>query len=499
MGSGRSVALVADHLELDPVGLEGLARELRGGHRVAGGEAAGGVGQQHAPGAVEHVDERAARRRVDPPQRDRGHLGPGRRHGLGERVEVAEAAGAHDQAGLEARARPISQGAHQPPCTAWRTSTRWPSSSAVSSHAPRGTTSPSTATATPRRAAGTPPARDHGARARSPVGELARLAVQRRPSSGVRGARASDSTLAAVGAPSAAASAPATKRAGQKAARPAPGFSPASRAATASAVIGASRTPWRWWPVAQTRPSTSPRPTPARCRASPGAGPRAPRPARARRRPGAPRGRPRAAGTRPRRSPRGRTRAPRSWRRSPPRRRRGTPRSSAACGRSASGQRGRPGAAAQPQDLALDRAHRRARVAGQVRQRSARRAPAARTTSPAATRAPSLQRSTPATRPSRASSARRRPRTSTLAARAPRARRASAATTRARVDLVVVRARAMPPPTRGESPGSSRRHSRPREPLDVEAERALEARGAGGPRSSVVAVGGHHQRAARAM
>ena len=45
---GQQRALVADDLELDPVGLERLAGELRGQHGVAGGEAAGGVGQQLA-------------------------------------------------------------------------------------------------------------------------------------------------------------------------------------------------------------------------------------------------------------------------------------------------------------------------------------------------------------------------------------------------------------------------------------------------------------------
>ena len=59
---GQQRALVADHLELDPVGLERLAGELRGEHRVARREAAGGVGQQPDAGAVEHVDDRAALR-----------------------------------------------------------------------------------------------------------------------------------------------------------------------------------------------------------------------------------------------------------------------------------------------------------------------------------------------------------------------------------------------------------------------------------------------------
>ena len=42
---GQQGALVGDHLELDPVGLQRLAGQLGGQHGLAGGEAAGGVGQ----------------------------------------------------------------------------------------------------------------------------------------------------------------------------------------------------------------------------------------------------------------------------------------------------------------------------------------------------------------------------------------------------------------------------------------------------------------------
>ena len=74
-GVGQQRAVVADHLELDPVGLERLARELRGDDRVAGGVAAGGVREHLDAGAVEHVEDRAARGRVEPAQRDRAQLG----------------------------------------------------------------------------------------------------------------------------------------------------------------------------------------------------------------------------------------------------------------------------------------------------------------------------------------------------------------------------------------------------------------------------------------
>ncbi len=64
-------AVVADHLELDPVGLERLAGELGGADRVAGGEAAGGVGEGEEAEAVDHVEHRALGRR--------GRSGAGRR------------------------------------------------------------------------------------------------------------------------------------------------------------------------------------------------------------------------------------------------------------------------------------------------------------------------------------------------------------------------------------------------------------------------------------
>ena len=57
---GQQRAVVADHLELDPVGLERLARQLRGRDGLARRVAAGGVGQQLDAGLVEHLDDRAA-------------------------------------------------------------------------------------------------------------------------------------------------------------------------------------------------------------------------------------------------------------------------------------------------------------------------------------------------------------------------------------------------------------------------------------------------------
>ena len=137
---GQQRALVADDLELDPVGLERLAGEPRGQHRVARGEAAGGVRQQLDAGRVEHVDERAARRRIDAPQRDGDELGAAR---LGSRRPASRGAGSRrcrGSAASAARGRRSSSGSSaigswprgQPPCIAVRTSTRAPSASATS-------------------------------------------------------------------------------------------------------------------------------------------------------------------------------------------------------------------------------------------------------------------------------------------------------------------------------------------------------------------------------
>ncbi len=75
-GVGQQGVLVADHLELDPIGGERLAGEAGGEHGVAGGVAAGGVGQQLHAGSGEHVDQGAARGRIDAPQRDGHELQP---------------------------------------------------------------------------------------------------------------------------------------------------------------------------------------------------------------------------------------------------------------------------------------------------------------------------------------------------------------------------------------------------------------------------------------
>ena len=98
---GQQRAVVADHLELHPVGLERLAGELCGGHRLARREAARGVRQHLESRLLEHLHDRAAGARVHAPHRDRGQLGAGLARRLRHHLEVAKAAGAEDQARLE--------------------------------------------------------------------------------------------------------------------------------------------------------------------------------------------------------------------------------------------------------------------------------------------------------------------------------------------------------------------------------------------------------------
>ena len=95
---GQQRALVADHLELDPVGLQRLARELRGQHGVARGEAAGGVGQHVDALGLDDLQQRALRGRVDAAHRDGHELALAGVDGVAERLQAREAAGAEQQA-----------------------------------------------------------------------------------------------------------------------------------------------------------------------------------------------------------------------------------------------------------------------------------------------------------------------------------------------------------------------------------------------------------------
>ena len=60
-GVGQQRPVIADHLELDPVGLERLARELRGPDRVAGRVATGRVREDEEPEPIDHLEHRSLR------------------------------------------------------------------------------------------------------------------------------------------------------------------------------------------------------------------------------------------------------------------------------------------------------------------------------------------------------------------------------------------------------------------------------------------------------
>ena len=189
---GQQRALVADDLELDPVGLERLAGELGGRDRVARGEAAGGVRQQLDAG------RRRARRRAS-----RAAAGSMRRSAtVTISVPLASIASASVSRRVKppvpriSRERSVAAGDRQRLVRPSRrcsrissalhrvtTSTRAPSGSSRRSHSPRGTTSASTATATPRAPRSTPSAASTSPTV-VPVGELARLAVDAMKSRG---------------------------------------------------------------------------------------------------------------------------------------------------------------------------------------------------------------------------------------------------------------------------------------------------------------------------
>ena len=148
---GQQRAVVADHLELDPVGAERLAREPRGGDRLAGGEAAGGVGEHLEPRA-RRAPRGSSRARSGP--RGASRPSPARRPTRAPPPPSSRGCGSRRCRGSAASCsgRPaISNASGDPPCTACSTSTSCPSRSAVSAHSPRGITSPLTATAVPRR------------------------------------------------------------------------------------------------------------------------------------------------------------------------------------------------------------------------------------------------------------------------------------------------------------------------------------------------------------
>ena len=104
-GIGQQRALVGDDLELDPVGLQRLAGQLRGEHRLGGAATARGVGQRGDAEPVQQVQHPGAALAVDAAHRHGGQLGARRDQRLFEHREVGRAAGAQDQPRAEAAAR----------------------------------------------------------------------------------------------------------------------------------------------------------------------------------------------------------------------------------------------------------------------------------------------------------------------------------------------------------------------------------------------------------
>ena len=240
---GQQRALVADHLELDPVGLERLARELGGEDGVARREAAGRVGQQAHAGVVEHVDDRAARAGVDAPQRDGHELGARGLDRGRQRLERAEAAGAEQQPRAQLGAGDGRAGRRN----VGRRHCSLPGSRAGPRPArPLSARACPTACAArprrrrPRRRRGLPPAGRAPRQPPAPSRPSASSAVARR-SAGPSCRHLPRTGAGRPGAPSRAAA----RR---------------SAAATSSAVTDASRMPLRKWPVAHSSPSIAPGP-----------------------------------------------------------------------------------------------------------------------------------------------------------------------------------------------------------------------------------------------
>ena len=314
------------------------------------------LGSSLHAGAVEHVDDRAALGRVDAAQRDGDELGAGRLERGGQRVERAEAAGAEQQPRAQLVARDgqdvgvrVGDGhlslpgsrAGSPPAPLRAAPSR--------PTAPRGTTSASTATATPRPAPGRSSASSAACDGRAVVelglGSPLRTTFMRAPPRSAAGRRARPTPAAAR--------------------RPAP--SP-----TRSAVTGVSRMPLRKWPVAQTRPSSAPGPIAGRLSGVAGRRPAISSSISSSKHAGDELARCRAAARRRRpRSASCPSRAPPSSRRARSGRRRAG--RSTRARRGSCARRARAVRVAQPQHLALDRAHRHARVLGHLEPRDVAR------------------------------------------------------------------------------------------------------------------------------
>src|SRR5207342_2919881 len=92
---------VADHFELDPVGLQRLARELGGEHRILRGLAAGSVGQKMHMLRNDIDQALVFAGEADAPDRGRNHLGPARGDGVEHELAVWIAGRPEEQARAE--------------------------------------------------------------------------------------------------------------------------------------------------------------------------------------------------------------------------------------------------------------------------------------------------------------------------------------------------------------------------------------------------------------
>ncbi len=229
-------AVIPDHLELDPFGLEGFAGQLGGDDRVARGEAPRRVRQHVDPRVTQDVEDRPPRGGIEPAQRNGADLGSrGGERGT-QQLVVREAAGSQQQSGakLAPRDNEWLQRPVHPPCTATTTSTWAPSRSAgLGPCLPRhdltvdGDGDPAAfgATSSERISAATV--------SLSATGALLPVDEHPHAPTATRAKRAGANGLACPGS-----------------------GSPRSPATTSSAVIGASRMPLRKCPTAQCRPST---------------------------------------------------------------------------------------------------------------------------------------------------------------------------------------------------------------------------------------------------
>ncbi len=98
---GKKGAIVADHLQLHPVGGEGLAGQLGRQHGLAGGEAPGGVGQHPHADLGQQVEQRPLARGIDPAHRDRGQRRARLDQRLAQGAQARHPTGPQEQAGRE--------------------------------------------------------------------------------------------------------------------------------------------------------------------------------------------------------------------------------------------------------------------------------------------------------------------------------------------------------------------------------------------------------------